>query len=109
MLPQRVYVATTVPQPSLTAVLNAIAAAGGGQIGHYTHCAFTNARVGRFRPGPNANPHTGTQGAINAVDKWRVETFCDRAVARAVLSAIRAAHPYEEPVFDILLLNEPDL
>jgi hypothetical protein len=44
------------------------------------------------------------------VEEWRVETFCDRAVASAVVSAIRAAHRCEEPVIYILpLLNETDL
>lgn len=106
----RVYIVTTVPESHLTAVLDAISAAGGGIVGHYTHCAFTNAGVGRFKPDAEANPHVGAKESINAVDEWRIETFCDRSVAKAVTTAIRDAHPYEEVVIYILpLLDEADL
>ncbi|MFW5748511.1 MAG: hypothetical protein ACOCYT_02730 [Chloroflexota bacterium] len=104
----RVYIVTTVPEPDLETVLDAISGAGGGIIGHYTHCAFTNAGVGRFKPGDAADPHTGSVGQINAEPEWRIETFCDRALASAVVAAIRRAHPYEEPVIYILPLLDPD-
>ena len=97
-----VYLVTGVPEEHLEDVLNAIASAGGGVVGHYTHCAFTNAGVGRFKPDDNANPHIGGKNEINAVNEWRVETFCKREVARAVIEAIKQAHPYEEPVIYIL-------
>lgn len=107
---KRVYIVTTVPEDHLQAILDAISSAGGGIIGHYTHCAFTNAGLGRFKASPEADPHVGEAGATNAVDEWRIETFCDRSAARAVVSAIRAAHPYEEPVIYVLpLLSEADL
>jgi hypothetical protein len=107
---RRVYVVTTVPGDHLEAVLNAISAAGGGIIGHYTHCAFTNEGVGRFKPDLAANPHLGEKDEINTVDEWRIETFCSRDVAKKVLNAIRAAHPYEEPVIYLLpLLDEDEL
>jgi hypothetical protein len=106
----QIYIVTTVPESHLEAVLDAISGAGGGIIGHYTHCAFTNAGVGRFKPGDAADPFSGTKGAISAEDEWRIETFCDRAVGKAVVDAIRRAHPYEEPVIYLLpLLDEDDL
>jgi hypothetical protein len=97
-----------VPQENLEAVLDAIAAAGGGVIGHYSHCAFTNAGVGRFKPDVEAAPHLGSKQTINAVDEWRIETFCERAKAKAVVEAIRASHPYEEPVIYVLPLLDID-
>ena len=107
---KRVYIATGVPESHLNAVLEAIAEAGGGVVGHYTHCAFTNSGIGRFKPDATASPHIGAKDEINAVDEWRVETFCDRAVAKQVAAAIRAAHPYEEVVLYILpMLDEDDL
>jgi hypothetical protein len=101
------YIVTTVPEANLEAVLSAISAAGGGIIGHYTHCAFTNAGVGRFKPDESANPHVGAVGGINAEPEWRIETFCDRDIARAVMDAIRQAHPYEEPVVYVMPLLDP--
>ncbi|MBI5667129.1 MAG: hypothetical protein HZC41_03905 [Chloroflexi bacterium] len=105
-----ILIITTAPEDAVEAVLDAIAAAGGGVIGAYTHCAFTNAGVGRFKPSAEANPHVGAKEQINAVDEVRIETFCRRDVAKAVVAAIRAAHPYEEPVIYLVsLLSEADL
>lgn len=101
---ENVYIVTTVPEEHLEAVLSAISGAGGGIVGHYSHCAFTNAGVGRFKPSDEANPHSGGIGQINAEDEWRIETFCRRAIARDVAAAIRAAHPYEEPVIYVMPL-----
>lgn len=106
----RVYIVTTVTEDYLEAVLDAIASAGGGIIGHYTHCAFTNSGLGRFKPDASANPLLGEKGEINAIDEWRIETFCDRAVAKRVIEAIKRAHPYDQPVIYVLpLLDEDDL
>jgi hypothetical protein len=107
---QRVLIITTAPQDAVEAVLDAIASAGGGVIGAYTHCAFTNPGIGRFKPAAEANPHVGTKGEINAVDEVRIETFCERGRAKAVVAAIHAAHPYEEPVIYLVpLLSENDV
>ncbi|MEB2367057.1 MAG: hypothetical protein OZ933_13325 [Chloroflexota bacterium] len=102
------YIVTTVPESHVNAVLDAIASAGGGQIGSYTHCAFTHTGVGRFKPAGDAHPHIGAVGEINAVDEWRIETFCARSQGRAVVDAIRAAHPYEQPVIYVIPLLDPD-
>lgn len=104
----QVYVVTGVPESHVEAVLDAISAAGGGIIGSYTHCAFTNPGTGRFKPDASANPHLGTKNEVNAVDEWRIETFCDRAVAKDVVAAIKEAHPYEEAVVYVLPLIPMD-
>lgn len=39
-----------------------------------------------------------------------IEVICDRATAKQVITTLRAAHPYEEPMVDIVpLLSEEDL
>jgi hypothetical protein len=107
---RRIMIITTLPESHLTAVLNAIAAAGGGVIGEYTHCAFTNSGTGRFKPSAAANPHVGMKDEINAEPEVRIETFCKREIAKAVVQAIRAAHPYEEPVIYLVpLIDENEL
>ena len=99
-----------VPPEHLDAVLEAMAEAGAGVIGEYTHCSFTSEGVGRFLPSAAAHPSYGKHGEINQVVEARVETFCDRDNANAVVAAIRKAHPYEEPVIYLLpLLEEEEL
>jgi hypothetical protein len=101
-----VYIVTTVPESHIEPVLDAIAGAGGGHIGAYTHCAFTNPGVGRFRPEADADPFVGAKGEVNRVEEWRIESTCPLTNARAVVDAIRQAHPFETPVVYVLpLLN----
>ncbi len=104
---ERIMIVVTVPPDAVEQVLDAISAAGGGIIGNYTHCAFTNAGTGRFKPSTAANPHVGEKGHINAVEEVRIETFCERQAVKALAQAIREAHPYEEPVIYLIpLLDE---
>ncbi|NWG18603.1 MAG: hypothetical protein HXY41_18430 [Chloroflexi bacterium] len=107
---RQIMIVTTAPPEAVAPLLDAIAAAGGGVLGAYTHCAFTHPGTGRFKPGDQANPYTGTKQQVNAVDEVRIETFCSRQAARAVVAAIRGAHPYEEPVIYLIpLLVEDEL
>jgi hypothetical protein len=62
-----------------------------------------------FKPDDTATPHSGEKGQINAEDEWRIETFCDRDKAQAVVAAIRTAHPYEEAVVYVLPSLDPNL
>ncbi len=106
---EQVYLATTVPESHLDAVLEALAGAGAGVIGHYTSCSFSSAGIGRFRPDAAANPALGQRERVNSEPEIRVETFCERSQVRVVTAALRSAHPYEEPVIYLLpLLNEAD-
>jgi len=50
MTRQQLLIITTVSPDGVDDVLNAISAAGGGIIGNYSHCAFTNDGLGRFKP-----------------------------------------------------------
>ena len=110
MSTEQIMIVTSAPPINLEEVLGAIASAGGGVIGEYTHCAFTNLGQGQFKPSSQAQPHVGETNSVNQVDEIRIETFCERAVAKKVVAAIRQAHPYEEPVIYLIpLLNEHDL
>lgn len=103
-------IVVTTPAQAVEHLLDAIASAGGSVIGAYTHCAFTNLGTGHFKPGAAAQPYSGAKEQINTVDEVRIETFCDRTAAKAVLQSIHAVHPYEEPVIHLIpLLSESDL
>jgi hypothetical protein len=110
MSPTHVMIVTSATEASLQAVLDAIASAGGGVIGHYTHCSFTVNGIGTFKPGSGADPHVDAVGELNRVPEIRIETFCNRGQAKGVVQAIRAVHPYEEPVIYVIpLLDEAEL
>src|SRR5689334_13452358 len=109
MASKQILIVTTVPTAHLKAVLDAMAEAGAGMIGHYTHCSFTQPGVGRFRPDEAANPVIGDRLRVNEIEEYRVETFCEAANVKTVVQAIRRAHPYEVPLIYVLpLLDEED-
>jgi putative NIF3 family GTP cyclohydrolase 1 type 2 len=91
-----------VPSDSAAALVDALAAAGAGRLGDYDRCAWMSEGVGTFRPLAGANPTIGTVGVPAEVPETRVEMIVRAADQRAVLSALRGAHPYEEPAFDLL-------
>jgi dinuclear metal center YbgI/SA1388 family protein len=94
-------VVTFVPRAQAQQVLDALAGAGAGAIGDYDRCAFTVEGTGTFRPLAGANPTIGQVGAVETVAETRLEMVLPRARRAAVLAALRAAHPYEEPAFDV--------
>jgi dinuclear metal center YbgI/SA1388 family protein len=91
-----------VPAGDADAVREAMFAAGAGQIGDYSHCSWSVAGTGQFLPHDGAAPAIGRVGSVERVAEDRVETIAPAAQRRAILTAVRAAHPYEEPAFDIL-------
>jgi dinuclear metal center YbgI/SA1388 family protein len=90
-----------VPTDDTARMVDALAQAGAGRIGDYERCAWTTIGVGTFRPTDDATPAIGHAGQIEAVAETRVEMVVPRPVRHAVLDALRRAHPYEEPAFDL--------
>jgi hypothetical protein len=105
---KRVKITTFVPIEAADKVREALGSAGAGQIGKYSFCSYTVKGAGRFLPSREANPTVGEPGEMTTVDEERIEVECDREKARAVISALKKAHPYEEVAFDVVALIEED-
>ncbi len=97
-----------VPENYLETVKTAVFEAGAGRLGHYDQCAWQTLGQGQFRPLPGSEPHIGEQGELEQVAEYRVEMVCSQSHIRAAIAALRLAHPYEEPAFDIIGLIDPD-
>ncbi|MGW5075652.1 Nif3-like dinuclear metal center hexameric protein [Rhodococcus sp. NPDC004095] len=95
-----------VPGTDTAVVREALFAAGAGQVGDYSCCSWTVTGTGQFLPGADANPALGTVGRVERVAEDRVEVVARRALRSRVLAALRSAHPYEEPAFDVLELAD---
>lgn len=100
-----VKVTVFVPVADRDAVLDAMAAAGAGAIGDYDRCGFWANGTGSFRPLPGAQPFIGTVGQPETVAEARLEMIAPEARWQAVVAALKAAHPYEEPAFDVYPLK----
>ncbi len=98
---------TFVPRESADALINALAAAGAGLIGDYRRCAWTTEGTGTFLAGETTNPSVGERGEVNEVPEVRVEMVFPARCLPDVVSALRRAHPYEEPAYDVLVTVLP--
>ena len=93
-----------VPVDAKERVKAAVFGAGAGRIGRYECCSWEVAGTGQFRPLEGANPAIGEVGALESVSEYRVEMVLEDARLTDVIAALRAAHPYEEPAFDVVKL-----
>ena len=93
-----------VPETHLEQVKAAIFAQGAGRIGDYDQHCWQVLGQGQFRPCEGSDPFLGQQGKLEQLAEYRVEVVCDDAVVRQVVNAMRDAHPYEEPAWDLVQL-----
>lgn len=98
-----------VPSADADRVADAMFAAGAGRIGDYTSCSFRTPGEGTFFGEPGANPAVGRAGKLERVQELRLETVVPAGHLSAVLSAMRATHPYEEPAHDVYALHPPTM
>jgi hypothetical protein len=96
-----------VPREALGPVREALFAAGAGRIGAYERCSWYTQGTGTFRGGEGTDPTVGEAGREERVAELRLETVYPVELEAEVVRALRAAHPYEEPAFDLYPLAEP--
>lgn len=94
-----------VPDADLAKVSDAVFAAGAGRIGQYEQCSYRLAGTGTFFGTDTTNPTVGQKGRREEVSEWRLEVVVPEAKVGAVVAAMRAAHSYEEPAFDVYPLR----
>ncbi|HEU5122084.1 MAG TPA: hypothetical protein VFT59_04510 [Candidatus Saccharimonadales bacterium] len=105
----RVKIITTAPHEDADKIRQALGEAEAGTIGDYRYCSFSITGKGRFMPTEQADPHIGKANKLEVVEEEQIEVICEHNKVKQVIAALRSAHPYEEPVVDIVpLLNEED-
>lgn len=98
-----------VPETHEQQVLQALFAAGAGHIGAYSECSFSSPGTGTFLPGDDTRPFVGKPGTRASVAEKKLELIYPQPLEAAVIQALRQSHPYEEPAFDLVALqNEFD-
>ncbi|GHE20165.1 YqfO family protein [Halomonas urumqiensis] len=95
-----------VPREEAEAVKESVFATGAGRIGDYEACCFQTLGTGQFRPLPGANPHIGEVGDLEQVEELKVELVCEDSLIGTAVAALKLAHPYEEPAYDVWKLEE---
>ena len=90
-----------VPEEAREATRDAVFAAGGGVIGEYERCSWYTLGTGTFRGGETTAPSIGAAGQDERVAEYRVEIVVPSEKLEAAVTALRAAHPYEEVALDV--------
>lgn len=96
---------TYVPIEDKESVLTALFAAGAGEIGNYSSCAFRTDGVGSFKPNTLAKPVIGEANKLEQVSETKIETIFPSHLQATIVSALKKAHPYEEVAFDLFALQ----
>lgn len=100
---------TFVPEAQLDQVRQAVWDAGAGTIGNYHHCSFNLQGTGTFFGSEHTNPAVGQAGQLEVVEEVRLEIICPTKLLDRALSALKSAHPYEEPAVDVFAVKSlPD-
>ena len=97
-----VKITVYIPGEALESVKTAMFDAGAGRLGNYEHCSWQVLGEGQFRPLPGSSPYVGQEGDVETVAEYRVEMLCEESKAKAVIAAMKQAHPYEVPAYDVL-------
>ncbi len=104
MTAERRKLVVFVPGEALDRVRDALFRAGAGRIGDYERCSWYTAGTGTFLGGEGTSPAMGEAGREERVSELRLETVFPAALHDEVVDALRRAHPYEEPAFDVYAL-----
>jgi dinuclear metal center YbgI/SA1388 family protein len=94
-----------VPEDDADLVRKALFATGAGVIGEYEHCSWSVGGQGTFFGREGTTPAAGVAGRDEMVDEVRIEVVFPRRLRRRVTAAYVGAHPYEEPAFDVVALE----
>jgi dinuclear metal center YbgI/SA1388 family protein len=102
---QQCKIVVFTPDKDLAKVSDALFAAGAGTIGQYNECSFRLPGTGTFFATEASNPTVGARGRREDVSEWRLEVICPQQRVEAALAAMRRAHSYEEPAYDVYPLR----
>lgn len=95
-----------IPSDYLETVKLAMFEQGGGRIGNYDYCAWQVLGQGQFRPLVQSNPFKGQKGNVEVLNEYLVEMICDEKHIKPVIAALKKSHPYEEPAYAIVRLED---
>jgi len=95
-----------IPETHLQPVKNALFAAGAGRIGNYDSCCWQVLGEGQFRALEGSAPYIGQKNKVETVKEYKVELVCEDTLIKQAIAAMKQAHPYETPAYDVSKLED---
>ena len=93
-----------IPETHLASLQKALWEADAGHIGNYDCCLSYSPVTGCWRPLAGTTPYLGTHGEISSEPEVKVEVTCRTENVDQTVDAVKAVHPYEEPVINVIPL-----
>lgn len=87
------------PEKYVERVKMAMFEAGAGKVGEYEACSWQVLGTGQFKALASASPYIGESEQLSTLSEYRVEMVCEANRLKAALTAMKAAHPYEEVAY----------
>lgn len=107
-----VKIVTFVPEEQVEEVRKALAAEGAGSgitdgkhSANYSDCFYQTRGEGMFKALNGADPTIGQIGELTRVAEIRLESIVEDKSLGRVVKALHKAHPYEEPAYDLIPLQ----
>ena len=94
-----------VPVAFAEPVKQAVFETGAGKLGEYAECYWQTLGSGQFRPLAASQPFLGQAGKLEQVEELKVELLCAPEYIQEAVKALKTAHPYEEPAYEIIRLE----
>lgn len=94
-----------VPKLHAVRVRDAIFEAGAGNIGNYDSCSFNAEGFGTFKANDLAQPFVGEANKLHTEPEIKIEVILPEYAKSKVLNALLKSHPYEEPAYDLIPLQ----
>lgn len=97
-----------VPVSHAEKVKDAMFASGAGKMGNYGCCAWQTLGQGQFMPLTGSHAFIGEKNKLEKIEEYKIEMVCDEKYIRDCIAALKNAHPYEEPAYHVLRMEEID-
>jgi dinuclear metal center YbgI/SA1388 family protein len=94
-----------IPKGHEDKMFDALVGAGAGKIGNYSSCTYRTEGIGTFKPETGTHPLIGEEGKLEMVNETKLGTIVPQSLLNKTIKALIKAHPYEEPAYDIIALE----
>lgn len=93
-----------IPESHFRHLQKALQKVDAGHIGNYDSCLSYSRVMGTWCPLAGTSPYIGTENEISEEPELKVEVTVKAEKLEETVAAIKAVHPYEEPVINVIPL-----
>ena len=104
MMTEYIKLEIFIPETHFPILQKALQDVDAGHIGNYDSCLSYSHVTGTWRPLDGTHPYIGEQGEISCEPELKVEVTIKAEKLKETITAVKAVHPYEEPVINAIPL-----